>query len=313
METDRAAGMRSEIVLPEPFDLRLLVEGHGWVQLEPFAWDDAAGALSHVTLLSCGHACRWRVTQRDPGRLLLELADPASVSPAEEGEVTAAVRWSLRVDESLAGFHALCREHPQLHAAGAAGRGRLLRSPTLWEDVVKTLCTTCTTWGRSRSMVRALCARWGEPLGENGLHAFPVAAAIAGATIEELRTAGGLGYRARYLHALAQSVTAGDIDLERLTRDGGRTPEVRRALLALPGIGPYAAANLLMLLGRYDDIAIDSWVRRVVGKSWFAGREATDREIHAAFERFGAWKALVYWFWDWEAAPEEWAWRNDSI
>jgi 3-methyladenine DNA glycosylase/8-oxoguanine DNA glycosylase len=66
--------------------------------------------------------------------------------------------------------------------------------------------------------------------------------------------------------------------------------------LALHGIGPYAAANLRMLLGHYDRLALDSWLRRAVRDAWFAGALASDREIEARFEAFGPWRALVYWF-----------------
>ncbi|MDQ2732869.1 MAG: hypothetical protein M3Y56_14515, partial [Armatimonadota bacterium] len=68
---------------------------------------------------------------------------------------------------------------------------------------------------------------------------------------------------------------------------------------------------LLMLLGHYDYSALDSWVRRVVGKGWFGGNTVTDQEILQSFERFGPWKALVYWFWDWEGAADEWSWRGE--
>ena len=44
-----------------------------------------------------------------------------------------------------------------------SGRGALLRSPTLWEDVVKTICTTNVSWGNTVSMVRRLVEQLGAP------------------------------------------------------------------------------------------------------------------------------------------------------
>ncbi|MER3439679.1 MAG: Fe-S cluster assembly protein HesB, partial [Chloroflexota bacterium] len=55
------------------------------------------------------------------------------------------------------------------------------------------------------------------------------------------------GYRGQYLRSLAQSVAAGELDLEWL---GRATPEelpddaLMKRLLALPGVGPYAAAHI---------------------------------------------------------------------
>ena len=37
--------------------------------------------------------------------------------------------------------------------------------------------------------------------------------------------------------------------------------EAHRRLMAIKGIGPYAAGNLLKLLGHYDHLSLDSWVR----------------------------------------------------
>ena len=77
----------------------------------------------------------------------------ARLDAAHEAELVAAVRWVLRLDESFTDFHALCEQHPGLRSAGRCRLGRLLRSPTVWEDTAKTLLTTCTTWSRTCSMV----------------------------------------------------------------------------------------------------------------------------------------------------------------
>jgi N-glycosylase/DNA lyase len=249
------------------------------------------------------------VEQVSPEELRLRVATSGQCAAADQQAVVEAVRWALRLDESFKGFYSLCEQHAGLHAARCSRLGRLLRSPTVWEDAAKTILTTCTTWDRTRAMVTALCREWGTPAPDGSRSSFPGPAAIAAASETELRARAGLGYRARFLHALARAATDGSADLEALKHDRRPTADLRSTLLALPGIGPYGAANLLMLLGRYDHIALDSWVRRVVGKGWFGGKEVTDREIHAAFELFGPWKALVYWFWEWDTAADEWSWR----
>jgi N-glycosylase/DNA lyase len=284
----------------EPIDLRRLVHSHGWVQLEPFTWDEVAGRLSHSHLTLSGTACRWTVAQPSPGSWSLEVESGSALSDLELARVVEDVRWSLRLEESLAEFHRICVAHPALARAAEEGRGRMLRSPTVWEDLCKTLATTCTTWERTRTMVSALCRTWGERPTQDAPPAFPTPAALALAPVAELRRAGGLGYRARYLQAVATLAASGALDLEALKADPRPTAELRAHLLALPGIGPYAAANLLMLLGRYDYLPLDSWVRKLVRRDWFDGREVSDREILAAFEPFGKWQALVYWAWDWQ-------------
>ena len=62
----------------------------------------------------------------------------------------------------------------------------------------------------------------------------------------------------------------------------------------------HVAANLLMMLGRYDYLPVDSWARKVVSIEWFDGQPVEDAQVEAAFEPWGEWKGLAYWFWDWE-------------
>jgi 3-methyladenine DNA glycosylase/8-oxoguanine DNA glycosylase len=74
--------------------------------------------------------------------------------------------------------------------------GRLLRTASLWEDALKILTTTNTTWAGTRRMCERLVAHFGAG-------AFPRAEHLADVTIETLREKCGLDYRAYYAHALA--------------------------------------------------------------------------------------------------------------
>lgn len=70
-------------------------------------------------------------------------------------------------------------------------------------------------------------------------------------------------------------------------------------LLALKGVGPYAAANLLVILGRYDYVPVDSWAMRQRAREWYGGQRAGEKEVDAAFERWGEWQGLACWCWEW--------------
>jgi 3-methyladenine DNA glycosylase/8-oxoguanine DNA glycosylase len=121
---------------------------------------------------------------------------------------------------------------------------------------------------------------------------------LAAASPEQLR-AGGLGYRAPYVWELAQAVAAGQIELEEIKTSPLPTPELRKRLLAIKGSGDYAAANLLMLLGRYDAIPVDSSALRLVSHEWYAGQPVGRAEVEAAFAQWGAYKGLAFWLWQW--------------
>jgi 3-methyladenine DNA glycosylase/8-oxoguanine DNA glycosylase len=55
-----------------------------------------------------------------------------------------------------------------------------------------------------------------------------------------------------------------------------------------------------MLLGRYDFLPVDSWAFRLVSTEFHDGAPVGKSEVESAFEEWGEWKGLAYWFWDWK-------------
>jgi 3-methyladenine DNA glycosylase/8-oxoguanine DNA glycosylase len=282
-----------------PFSFAAVADSHGWRQLAPFGGE--RDALTYVLRLRAGRVIELHLAgagdQADRGVRIL--AD-GEFTAAAQAEIAAAVAWMCGLDQDLSAFYAAAAGEPKLAQAAAAGRGRILRSPTLFEDVIKTILTTNTTWGSTKRMAANIVGLFGEPLPtEPSRRAFPEPAQIAESDEHTLRNVARLGYRAPYVLDLAQRVAAGTLDLEALRTADLPTPELRKRLLALKGVGPYAVANLLMLLGRYDAIPIDSWALHQVSREWHGGAAIGPAEVEAAFARWGAWKGLAYWFWQW--------------
>jgi N-glycosylase/DNA lyase len=198
----------------------------------------------------------------------------------------------LRLDEDLSAFYVVARENPAL-AWAAAGAGRMLRSPTVFEDVVKTICTTNCAWGGTVRMVTALVDHLGIPA-RSGKRTFPTPAAMAKAGEEFYRDVARAGYRGAYLRRLADDVASGALDLEELNDPELPVEEIEARLLALPGVGPYAAAHVMLTsLGRYSRLVLDSWTRPTYAK--LAGRKATDKTIERKFRRYGDFAGLAFW------------------
>ena len=154
-------------------------------------------------------------------------------------------------------------------------------------------------------MVKALVSQFGSPLpADPARRAFPSPGQLAATDEETLRAETRLGYRSPYVLKLARSVVSGALDLESLKTAAIPTAELCKRLLAIKGVGEYAMANLLMLLGRYDFIPVDSWARTVVSHEWHGGEPVGRAEVEAAFERWGEWQGLAYWFWDWSYTSE---------
>lgn len=279
---------------PPDFSLSGVVLAHGWYQLAPYRWDADAGVLHRTEALPGADVVHLEIEQR--GDTLWVRPDPPP-PPAATAEALRRVRWCLRLDEDLSEFMALCGEDPDLMAAALASGGRLLRSPTVWEDAVRTIMTTNTTWRQTVAMTRRLVGVLGPAHGKHPeLRAFPAPEAVA-ANPEALEMRVRLGYRNASVLRLARELAGGAIDLEALKDPTLPTPEVRGRLLELPGVGPYAAATLLMLLGRYDELAIDSELRAHVRAKYLDGASSpTPRELAAPYERWGGWRYLAYWF-----------------
>src|SRR4029078_12357889 len=88
--------------------------------------------------------------------------------------------------------------------------------------------------------------------------AFPTPAVMAAAGEAFYRDVVRSGYRGAYLRSLAQSVVEARLHLEALDDPELSDDEVAERLLALPGCGPYATAHMMMLLGRYSRLWLDS-------------------------------------------------------
>jgi hypothetical protein len=54
-----------------------------------------------------------------------------------------------------------------------------------------------------------------------------------------------------------------------------------KEMKTVKGVGPYAAENLLKLVGRYDGLALDSWTRAKFFKVRNNGKKTTDKKLHA--------------------------------
>ena len=200
----------------------------------------------------------------------------------------------LALDADLSGFYAVAAEDPRL-AWVTAGAGRMLRSPTVFEDVVKTICTTNCAWSATERMVGALVDVLGTPArGMPARRAFPTAAAVAQAPPEFFADVARAGYRGPYLRRLADAVARGELDLEALRDPGLDDSELAERLLALDGVGPYAAAHVMMLLGRHRRLVLDSWTRPTYRR--LSGRPRVgDKGIARTFARYREFAGLAFW------------------
>lgn len=303
----------TKLTLParKPFNFTSVVNSHGWRQLAPFSYDETTNTLGYTLQLANGRVVQ--LALRDGSDDLIVETD--RLDRTERREVVDKVTWMFGLDMDFSRFYAASRGELKLARARKRALGRVLRSPTLFEDVIKTILTTNTLWAATKNMTRKLVDTYGIALpqeqrgdvsGAGGVdeaplkRAFPTPASIAASSPEYLKEVVRVGYRAPAIHQLAIRVASGQFDLEALKTSTLPTLELRKELMTINGVGPYAAANLLLILGRSDFIPIDSWALKLVSEEWYRGKPITAKEVEKHFAKWGEFKALAYWFWDWK-------------
>jgi N-glycosylase/DNA lyase len=209
-------------------------------------------------------------------------------------DVIAQLRTCLRLDEDFSDFHRTARQHPEFRWIARAGAGRLLRAPTVFEDVVKMICTTNCTWALTTMMVTNLVTMFGRRL-NGSMFSFPEPEALASASEQTLRKNVKAGYRTPYLLELAERVASGKLHLESWRTSPLSTDTLFNQMRGVKGIGPYAAGNIMKLVGRYDYLGLDSWVRSTYYELHRNGRRVKDSTIERHYAPYGTWRGLFFW------------------
>ena len=271
----------------EPVDFARTIVSHGVAELPPNRVELEARTLE--TTLPVARGARTVRIMANEDKLRIE-----AVAGSFDPRLTQTVAHMFRLDEDLSGFYTLVGDDGDLSWC-ALGAGRMLRAPTVFEDVVKTICTTNTAWSGTRKMTAALVDNLGVEAPGGG-RTFPTPEAMAEANDSFYRDVIRAGYRGPYLKTLAEDVAVGRIHLEALNDPALPDDEVAARLLALPGVGPYAAAHVMLTsLGRYSRLVLDSWTRPTYGKLAGARRTPKDATIERRFKRYGDWAGLAFW------------------
>ena len=274
----------------EPVDFARTIVSHGVAELPPNRLHLKARTLE--TTLPVPRGARTVRLTESGGKLRIEVVT-GSAGQGLRVALMKTVAHMFRLDEDLSGFYELVNEDDLSWCA--LGAGRMLRAPTVFEDVVKTICTTNTAWSGTRRMTAALVDNLGVEAPGSG-RTFPVPEAMAEADESFYRDVVRAGYRGPYLKTLASDVAEGRVDLEELNDAGLPDEEVALRLLALPGVGPYAAAHVMLTsLGRYSRLVLDSWTRPTYARLAGARRTLKDVTIERRFKRYGDWAGLAFW------------------
>jgi N-glycosylase/DNA lyase len=280
-----------KIAAPANFNFRRTVYSHGWYDLAPFELDKENWILTRVFDIENAEPVSASIQESDDG-LLIEIFGETDEKTAEK--INKDFRRCLRLDEDYSNFYLLTNNDKHFRWISETGSGRLLRSPTVFEDLVKTICTTNCSWALTRKMVVNLVEKLGDET-EVGRKSFPTPAKFAEMPVEFYRDEIRAGYRAPYFPELANKITNGALDVESWLTSDLPTKDLKKHIKSIKGCGDYAAENLLKLLGRYDGLALDSYLRMRYAQVHNNRESVPDKQIYDHYENFGEWCGLALW------------------
>ena len=283
--------MEISITTPREFSFKRTVISHGWCELLPFKLDRENWRLTRTVDLKETRPVTITISATRRG---LRINSPRQLSQSAARKVAHDVRHMLRLDDNMAEFYRLLEEDTDFNWIPAQGAGRLLRSPTVFEDLVKMICTTNCSWALTEKMVTGLVENLGRE-SSGGLRTFPTPEAMALMPLKFYVKEVRAGYRSEYLKELADRVASGALDVEAWFKSPLSTTDLMKEMRGVKGVGPYAAENVLKLLGRYDGLALDSWTRARFFSLRNNGRKTTDKKIARYYSRFKEWRGLALW------------------
>jgi DNA-3-methyladenine glycosylase II len=222
--------------------------------------------------------------------LRLSVTVPDAVDAAVERAVTAEVRRIFGLDFDLAGFYRAAKADRALAPLIEQLYGlRPTLSPTALEMLVGSITAQQVNLAFAFACRARLVRRWGTPVRVPGgeVHAFPDAAALAGARVREFRALKYSTRKAEYIRDLARAVVSGALDLEALAV--APNAEIIARLTGLRGLGRWTADWFLArCCGRGDACpAGDLAVRKAFEHHYGRGRPLSEDAIRRRARAWG--------------------------
>src|SRR5579863_9590649 len=174
----------------EPISFARTIHSHGCAHLPPAVIEQSP--LAYRRSFRAGDRIVEVAIRGSDGRLGAETQ--RSLPRRAATAVEAAIRRMFRFDVDLSPFYSRLGNDETLGWA-AAGAGRILASPSVFEDVIKTICTTNCAWSGTVRMTQALS--------ELGGGAFPEPEELAATPNAWFSGVARMGYRGPYVKTIA--------------------------------------------------------------------------------------------------------------
>src|SRR5688500_13460119 len=134
MPAPQAQIMELTIATPPTFNFKRTVISHGWCELLPFRMDRENWVLSRALDLPNSQPVTISMIST---RRTLRINMSRRLNQSATKKVVSDVRHMLRLDDDMREFYRMLADDGDFGWIPIQGAGRMLRSPTVFEDLVK--------------------------------------------------------------------------------------------------------------------------------------------------------------------------------
>jgi 3-methyladenine DNA glycosylase/8-oxoguanine DNA glycosylase len=281
--------------IPSPFHFQSVLYSHGWFQLVPFYWHTQSGTLFWATRFpnQTPVVLQVRPGEKKEKKTVLYISADIDITPYKDSFIQKC-RHVFNLDLDLRPFYRICRKDPVLYNVISSGRGRLMRSESIYEDIFKSICGTNIQWKQAVKMINRI-GQAGSRVPESDYRCFPTPQQILNKGEPFLKEQGRAGYRSRYLIELSRRFSDNEPKAVKAEKGELDAKALKNYFLSFSGIGKTTARYLMALYGHFEEIAVDSLVISYLSKTVFGGKQPNEKQIEAYFSPYGKWAYLAYW------------------
>ncbi|XP_052476678.1 uncharacterized protein LOC105798029 isoform X2 [Gossypium raimondii] len=285
------------------FDMEKAVCNHGFFMMSPNLWIPSTKSLRRpLRLADSTRSVPVTISHPLHHPFLLIQVHHSPISSADEAVILEQVGRMLRISKK---DERDVTEFQEMHSSAREnGLGRIFRSPSFFEDAVKSILLCNCSWKRSLDMARDLCllqpkialdgnarskrkrSKCSDDIGN-----FPSwKELVAWSWVDEkyLIKQCNVGYRAARILQLATMFAQGDLREDHIAKleqssDPTSFETLYQKLLKIKGFGPFVCSNIMMCVGFYQRIPSDSETIR-----YMASKIALNRQLEKMLRKFMA-------------------------
>ncbi|MDY3006621.1 8-oxoguanine DNA glycosylase [Anaerococcus sp. AGMB00486] len=174
-----------------------------------------------------------------------------------------------------------------LKKATEYGAGIRILNQEFFETLISFIISANNQIPRIKKSVRIISKMYGDYIGEyrgRDYYSFPTAASLSKAKSEDLREFARVGFRDKRIVEAANIINDGYFDFEEDIKM--KTPDLRKKLQELPGIGPKVAdCILLFAFHKRETFPVDVWIKRVM-EALFIKKEVPKKQISEYADKY---------------------------